>query len=414
LQAGAAPPVLDEVAQLPLGFGSALLRNGVPVDLAEQAMLQIAGRLGLPLQITTEPYRIIAVAGPPTDSRGYVVPVAPGGPNVSRVVGLVDVGDALLDGAIGVSDGLSRIAVITAPRPPRFPAGSVVVFGLLSLAISILLGGGWPEMIAAGIGGCTAGLTTLFSRRLALQPPLPELIASTAATIVGIGVSLVIGPFSTLIAVAAGLIALLPGFALFLGTIEIARARPAAGLQRIASAVVTFLALASGVAMGAAFVGLAPGLRQPVHPEAAAGSVILVAYACYVLAVYLMLNARPVDLGWIAASCLIGAVGVNLGQHLPNSELGTFLAALMVGVFGQLASRWIALPPVVLVVPGTMFLLPGSLAFRGVLQVLGQNVQIGVEFTFQALLTLVLICAGLIVAEALGRPPSLLRASRGP
>ena len=57
-----------------------------------------------------------------------------------------------------------------------------------------------------------------------------------------------------------------------------------------------------------------------------------------------------------------------------------------------------------------MFLLPGSLAFRGVLQILGQNVQIGVEFTFQALLTLVLICAGLIVAEALGRPPSLLRA----
>lgn len=409
MQAGAAPPVLDELAELPIRFGSALLQNGTPVDLAEQAMLQIARRLGLPLQMTTEPYRIIAVAGPPDHSRGYVVPVAPGGPNVSRVVRLVDVGDALLAGTLDGPAGLERLAEVMAPRPPRYPAAPAVVFGLLSLAISVLLGGGWPEMIAACIGGSVAGLSILVSKRLSLQPPLPELVASTAATIAGIGVSLVIGPFSTLIAVAAGLIALLPGFTLFLGTIETARGRPAAGLQRIASALVTFLALASGVAVGAAFVGLAPGLRQPVHPEPVGDWVILIAYACYVLAVYLSVNARPADLGWIAASCLIGAVGVSLGKHLPNSELGTFVAALLVGAFGQVASRWVGLPPVVLIVPGTMFLLPGSLAFRGVLQLLGQNVQIGVEFTFQALLTLVLICAGLIVAEALGRPPSLLR-----
>jgi uncharacterized membrane protein YjjP (DUF1212 family) len=90
-----------------------------------------------------------------------------------------------------------------------------------------------------------------------MQPPLPELVASAAATIVGIGVSLVIWPFSTLVAVAAGLIALLPGFVLFLGTIEIARGRPAAGLQRIA-----FQALLPLVLIGAGLI-VAEALGRP-------------------------------------------------------------------------------------------------------------------------------------------------------
>jgi hypothetical protein len=44
-----------------------------------------------------------------------------------------------------------------------------------------------------------------------------------------------------------------------------------------------------------------------------------------------------------------------------------------------------------------------------VLQILDQNVQVGVEFAFQALLTIVLISGGLIIGVASGRPTSLLR-----
>ena len=71
-----------------------------------------------------------------------------------------------------------------------------------------------------------------------------------------------------------------------------------------------------------------------------------------------------------------GSVLQGMAMTVP---IGGFSFLVLTGVFGQLASRWVGLPPVVLIVPGTMFLLPGSLAFRGVLQLLGQNVQIGDE-----------------------------------
>src|SRR5262249_36178196 len=141
---------------------------------------------------------------------------------------------------------------------------AAVLFAILALATSILLNGGWPELAASTVGGFVAGLVVGAAGRLRPGMPLVSLLAATAATIVGIAASFVIGPFATNIAIAAALISIDPGYSLFLGTAEIARQRTAAGTEHFVGAMSTLFELGAGVAVGSAFMGLAPRLASPV------------------------------------------------------------------------------------------------------------------------------------------------------
>jgi uncharacterized membrane protein YjjP (DUF1212 family) len=398
LEPGLAATNGDAAAELLVRLGTALLESGAAVHVVERTLSDVAGHLGQPLQILVRPTNIAAVAGPPEHQRVSLVQCEVGSPNITRLAQLSAIADELRAGTLNAAEALRRVEAACRPQPPASPLAVAVLFGILALATSILLDGGWPELAASTVGGFVAGLVVGVATRQRPGMPLVSLFAAAAATIVGIAASAVIGPFATNIAIAAALISIDPGYSLFLGTTEIARQRTAAGTERFVGAVGTLFELGAGVAVGSAFMALAPRLANPVAAVRLPEWMLVVALGCYVLALYLGMNARRQDLGWLTVSLLAGAVGVSLGKVLPNAQVATFVAAFLVGAVGQLTTRWVALPGALLVLPGLRFLLPGSLAFTGVLHLLVENVSGGVEVAVQVLLTLVLLTTGLLVA----------------
>jgi uncharacterized membrane protein YjjP (DUF1212 family) len=376
----------------------ALLQNGAAVYTAEHAMQDVAARLGLPLQMLVRPTTIAAVVGPPEGQRVFLVQCTTGTPSIRLFLGLTAIDDALRAGAVDAAEALRRVETACRPHPPPPAAVTAGLFALLALASSIVLGGGWHELAAATIGGLTAGAVVGLVSRWHPNLPLTAFFAAAAATIVGIAASFVIGPFATNIAVAAALITIYPGYTLFLGASEIGWQRAAAGTERLVGAVNRLVELGAGVALGSAFIGLAPNLANQVPPVRGPEWLLGVALITFVIALYFGLGARRQDLGWLVASLLVGAGGATLGRLLPNAQLATFLAALLLGVVGQLLTYRVALPPNVLILPGLRALLPGALAFTGVLHLLVENVAGGIEVAFQAALTLVLLGAGLLTA----------------
>jgi len=393
-----AAPASDATSELPVRLGTALLQTGAAVHVAEQTMAEAAAQLGVPLQALVRPTTIAAVVGPPDRQRVSLVQCEAGPANITRLAQIAAIADGVRAGSLGAAEALRRLDDACRPRAPANPLAGAVLFAIFALATSILLDGGWPELVASTVSGFTAGLVVGLAGRLRPGMPLVSFFAAAIATIVGIAASFVIGAFATNIAIAAALITIDPGYALFLGTAEIARQRTAAGSERFVGAVGTLFELGAGVAVGSAFMGLAPRLATPVAAVRLPEWMMVVALGCYILALYLGMSARRQDLGWLAASLLVGAVGVALGKVLPNAQFATFAAAFLVGAASQITTRWVPLPSAVLVLPGLRFLLPGSLAFTGVLHLLVQNVSGGVEVAFQVVLTLVLLIAGLLTA----------------
>ena len=391
----------DATAALPARLATALLKAGASVHATEEVVRDAADHLAVPVQAIIAPTTVASAVGPPRAQHVTLARCAAAALNVGQLAWLASVVLALRSGTVEPAAALRRLDDI-ARIPPIAPAYlTPLTFALFSLANCIMLGGGWPEFAAASAGGLAAGLVVAVAARASPDLPLVNFFAAAVATAVGIGASFVIGPFATNIAVAAGLIAIYPGYLLFLGVSDTAHQHAGAGTERIAGAVATLIELGAGVALGAALLALAPPLAHPPPPTPAPEWMMLVSLLCYVPALVIAMNARREDLPWLIVSLLTGSGASHLGRIVPNGLVATFLGALLLGTVCQLLARRVGLPPTLLFLPGLRSLLPGALAFNGVLHLLVQNVGGAVDLVFRASLTLVLISAGLITAQGL-------------
>ena len=126
------------------------------------------------------------------------------------------------------------------------------------------------------------------------------------------------------------------------------------------------------------------------------------------LAFGVLLAARPRDLPWILVVALIGFGGMKAGQGWLGPELGASVGALAVGIAANAAERARAALAVVLIVPGILLLVPGSLGFNSVTALLDQNVVRGVAAWSAMLVTAVALAAGLLLSNVLLPPKRVI------
>ena len=71
----------------------------------------------------------------------------------------------------------------------------------------------------------------------------------------------------------------------------------------------------------------------------------------------------------------------------------------MVGVIGNMFARWRNRPSLLVIVPGILMLVPGTIGFRSISALLEAQVVTGVGTLFRMLLTAVAIASGLLIAD---------------
>lgn len=216
-----------------------------------------------------------------------------------------------------------------------------------------------------------------------------------------------VGPVSVLVATLAGLIVLLPGLTLTTALSELANRHLAAGTARLSGAMITFLGLAFGVALGnrlgAAAFGAVSSI-EPISPPAWAAVVaLLVSPLCAVV----ILRAPPHDTPWIVAASVLGVEGGRLGATWLGAELGAFVGALAVALVSSAYAHWRHRAPAVVLVPSLLPLVPGSLGFRGLSWLVERQALAGIEAAFSMMLTAVALVAGLLIAGVLAPEPRL-------
>jgi len=389
----------DPSAQLVMALGRAYHQAGVSSDQLEDLMSVAARSLGLELQVTALPTSITAAIGPGDAQRIVLLRLEPGAIDLRRLSLLNLVFERIVHRQTSPATATREVERIAALRHDARPLQGVAAYTLLSLGAAVILGGHEQENLAAAIVGLAVGLLSVIGQRSATVGRLFEVLAAFVATAIVTLYAAVFHPLNVYVPLVAGVIQLLPGLQLTSALHELAYRNLVAGTARLGGVLMTLLSLGCGFALGIAILG--PG--QMHVGEIAFNPLpwyeLTLAVLAIGTAVAILENARRIDYPLVLASCAVAEVSYRLFAALPGHQLATFGAALVVGLLTSAGARLARLPQAVLLVPGLIILVPGSLSYESVLYVLQSNASGAVAIAVNSVLAAVEIVAGLLLAQ---------------
>lgn len=383
-------------------FIEALARSlheaGAPAHRLEDTVDACARALGLQVDCLSQPTSLILGIG----DRTRVVRVQPGNVHLARLVALDAVGTRVARGELEPGAGLAELVTLTT-EPPPYPLLLDLAAAATSSAVAavFLHGSASTVMISGAFGALVAGLGRL-ARRFPEYGRVHEL---AAAVLVSAGATALarLVPLPVAVVTLTGLIALLPGFTLTVALTELATRHLAAGTARLMGAIVTFLQLGLGSALGWRLAEQLPrALRNTNLPLDDAWT--WVALPLGAVAFTVILRARPRDFPMILGVAGLGFLAARQGQAWLGPELGASIGGLAVGLASNLQARVRKVPTAVTQVPGLLLLVPGSIGFRSFGAMFDDDVTAGVGAAFSMTAIAGALVGGILLAGLLLPP----------
>jgi uncharacterized membrane protein YjjP (DUF1212 family) len=384
----------------------ALHNAGFTAHRLEATLSDVSRKLGLEAQFFSTPTSIMAAFGPPDAQRTHLIRAEPGSTNLSHLSGLDRIARDVMYGTLGPVEGSRRIERLLSEPPKWGRKTSLVAFVLVSLSIASFLHVGLSDLLGAALLGLLTGSIVMRHGKgsdwLDIEEPLSAFAVATFAQIFAAVTDSGAGYAMTV----AGLVVLLPGMTFTSGLIELSTRHLASGTARLAGALVTFLGLGFGVALGTKLGALTGDwlvahhvilhLQNSPLPWWVEGFGVLAAPLCFVV----LLQADGKEAPWIVLASSAAYLTSRFAGRALGEELGAFLGALMVSAGSTFIARRRDTTPIVTIVPGLMILVPGSIGLRSVTSFSQQKVVTGVETAFKVALIGVSLAAGVLAGRA--------------
>lgn len=385
-----------------LELGRALHSYGTPAHQLEDALTRVSARLGLDGQFLTTPTSITAAFGQLGHQDLAMMRVDPGVTELGKLAELDRIAGGVLRGELTTSEGSKQIARVVSDLPRFGPKTIVAAHAIASTCTAAFFGGTGLDMGAASLIGALVGMISV---RLHRSPETGRIVEPLAALVTAIIAGILGALFpamSVYVVTIAGLIALVPGLTLTLAMTELATRNLVSGTARLMSAALIFLELGFGVALGQKLAEiLSSDVHIPVAPWEVPTWAEVIALCALPLAFGILFQARSRDLFPILIAGVVGFLGARGGAVLFGPQLGAFFGALAVASFSNIMARTLDRPASVLLVPGILLLVPGSIGFRSMTSMLSADVIGGVETAFAMILVAISIVAGLLLANIL-------------
>lgn len=379
-------PAVPRVLDLTLRIGELLLAGGEGAEDVEAAMFAVCRSYGLDrcepnvtFTLLSISYQPSLVDDPVTASRT----VRRRATDYTRLAAVFRLVDDLSDPEthISLEEAYRRLAEIRRNRHP-YPGWVLTgASGLLAGAASVLVGGDWIVFIAAMLGAMLGDrLAWLCAGR-----GLPEFYQFTVAAMppaaIGIALSVAHVDVKASAVITGGLFALLPGRALVAGVQDGLTGFYITASARLLEVMYLFVGIVVGVLV-VLYFGVNLGAK--LNPDAAVriaerpgwqiGASMLLSLTFAVLLQQERSTVLWVTLNGGVAWCVYGAL------HYPGGlspVASTAVAAGLVGLFGQLLSRYRFASALPYTTAAIGPLLPGSATYFGLLSIAQNNVDKG-------------------------------------
>jgi uncharacterized membrane protein YjjP (DUF1212 family) len=386
-------------ADLTLELGRAFHQAGMPADVLEETMHHVAARLGVDLQVTALPTSITAAIGAGYEQRVVLLRLEPGTIDLRRLALLNVMHDRIAVHAIEPAAALAevrRIETLVARTPAAL---TIAAYCVLAFGTAIILGGGSQEMAAASLIGLSTGFIAVIGRRIGVVARLFEVLASFAATVIVTAYKKEVPSLEVYVPLVAGLIQLFPGLSLTAALHELADRHLVAGTSRLGSVLLTLLLLVCGVALGIALTGAGALHIEHIRDLATPWYLLVVAVVATASGIAVLQNARVQDYPWVLAACATAEAAIRVLALLPGYQVATFGAAFIVGLMTALGSRFARIPQAVLLIPGLLILVPGSLSYASLLSLWQRNAGDAAAIALNTAIAAVEIVAGLLLSQ---------------
>ncbi len=386
----------------------ALHRYGLGAPNVEDALTLVADRLGIHGEFFATPTAIFASLDTGDMEQTIMIRVEPGSVNLDKLARLDRLAQDVATGAVTPGEASRMIDEIRA-TPPRFRGKTTAVASAIASAASArFFGGGWREMVVCGAIGLITGLLALVARRnknFRVYEPVAAFVAGMGA----IAAAVFMPPTSFYVAMAGGLIVLFPGLTLTTAISELATRHLQSGTSRLMAALILLVSIGFGAALGVETGRWLFGEAALVNPVSLPTWTLAIALLMASLGFTVLNQANPRDTGWIVFVCVLSFVGSRLGAQWIGVETGAFVGAVLVGIASGFFSRVRNSPALVTATPGTILLVPGSIGFRSITEMISNDPVRGLQTAFTMILTGVALATGLLVARLIVPRRNLLK-----
>ena len=380
---------------------------GTTAQRLEGAIVAVAHKLGIECEPWTNPTGMILSFSDPRRPAGEsettrVIRLSPGDTDLYKLCEADRIAEDVMAGHVGIAEGRARLRALERSAGARGRAMQVLAFGLASAAVAGLLRLPWVDIATAGLIGLLIGLLEQAASRRPRLQEAGDAIAGMVAGLVASAVAALVAPLNLNTVTIAALVVLLPGMSLTNAVNELTSRHLIAGTARFAGALTTILKLTVGTAIAFKLAGIA-GLDAQIRasrpqPDWVEWGALLV--GAFAFAVLFRANRRDYPLVMCAAAG--GYLIARYGGQAFGSPAGVFLAALASSAVGNAYARWVKRPGALVRVPGIIMLVPGSVALRGVINLVQQqDIGAGQDAAIAVLNTLMALVAGLLFGNLL-------------
>ncbi|MFI6516114.1 threonine/serine exporter ThrE family protein [Spirillospora sp. NPDC050679] len=401
------PRVIDLV----LRVGELLLASGESTERVNEAMLSLAVAYELPRCEVQVSFTSLLVSSHPGNGAAPVTgtrAIRRRTPAFWRLHALHALVQQAAIGMLELDEAHQRLAEIKRGRAPYPPWLMVVSLGLIAASASVLVGGGPIVAVTAFVATLLGDRAAAYlARRGVAEFFQLSLAAAMGATAAALVVAIMGTPGRASTIVTGAILALLPGRPLvasvqdgITGDLVSAGARLLEVFFIIAAIVaglgaVVYVAVALDVDINVSHLPDFPALLKPV-PVLAAAAVSLTFAVC--LAV-----PRDVLLPAAVGGGVIWVVYVLLLSASVAPVLASAISAVLIGVLGSMLARRRNAPSLPYVVPAISPLLPGTLLYRGMVELNTGSAQEGALSLVAALSVALALGAGVNLGGELVR-----------
>lgn len=386
---------------------------GTPAYQLEAHLIKISDTLELGGSFLISPTTITCVFWPKGDRENqehtYITRVQPGDLDLALLARTDQLVEELCSGKRDLDHALIRLEEIT-HKPHPYPSWMILLaFGLASAAFSLLMGTSWVDVGASYVLGIMVYFLVYWAESYPrIQAALEPLSAILAAFFVT-GIRHIAPSMNNSLVVLASIIVFIPGLALTVGLSELAARDLISGTARVMDALMVLFKLYFGAVLGfaigdACWGNLVPAINsEQAIPLPSWSSWLAVLILSFCLMVIFKIRLKDALWG-VSAGFLAHATNMLASAYF-GIALGTFFAALMIGIYANLYARWRKAPAAIVLLQGIVILVPGSKIYMGLNSAIsGQDIIHIDQVSSQAFLILMSLVAGLIFANIIVDP----------
>lgn len=303
-----------------------------------------------------------------------------------------------------LENAFDRLKEISKTPVPWGKKASALSYALIGAGFAGMLMGSWSDIALAVPLSMIVYIMVEFSGRFTKSGSdwLP-LITAFAAGLLASLVWIMVPGLNIVVVVIAAVAVLIPGYTISLGVTEFVGGHVITGNINMVNGLIYLLKQVVGGWIG---VTLVTSFIKITSLPGIAPDIIWQWFFVPLLAIGLCLNFQTSrrDFLWALLACIIAYLGSFYGSKFFSPNFGTLLGTVILVIYSNTWSTKTGHPTSIVLVPGIVMLVSGSLGFRGLASIATGQIQQGEMQLQQMIYVAILIAAGLVVGNTLSRP----------